>query len=102
MFMKTMLVSLCLSPDHLPMNSRYDDGYFHPLLASLSSLDMSSEQLHWKHYFLFAQSYLPNIQHAILKGKSLKMSKKSLSSKDFNFPVFLLTGLQKVNKDDNI
>lgn len=52
--------------------------------------------------FLFAQRYLPNIQHAILKGKRLKMSKKSLSSKDCNFPVFLLTVLQKVNKDDNI
>ena len=75
MFLHMMLVSLCLSTDYLPMNSRHDDPYFHPLLASLSSLDMSSEQLHWKH-FLFAQRYLPNTQHAILKGKRLKMSKK--------------------------
>lgn len=52
MFLHMMLVSFCLSTDYLPMNSRHVDGYFHPLLASLSSLDMSSEQLHWKHLFV--------------------------------------------------
>lgn len=46
------VVPLCLSTDYLPMNSRPNDGYFHPLLASLSSMDMSSEQLHWKHFFV--------------------------------------------------
>lgn len=91
-FLHRVLVLLCLKKDSLLMNSRREDCCL-PLLASPASLDMTSKQLHWKHFFFFLHRniYKPfNMQ--FLKGRSKKASKisLSLSTKESEFTVFLI------------